>query len=599
MKNPKINYTSRNFADLKSDLVNHLRKYYPNVTNDFSDASVTSMFLDSVAYVGDILSFQLDFQTNESFLSTAITRDNILKIAKQMGFKNNPTNVLVGTVAFYVLIPANNLGTEPDYTYAPTIKKGTQLRSSSTGVSLRLVDDVVINETVVSNYVPAIFSNDSGRVTYYAVKVFGNVQSLQILNQTITVGAFKPFNKVALQFPNVVEVLSVFDSDGNQYYEVPSLTQNTIYKSISNTSDGANEPKFLLRPYHAARRFITEKDDIVTYLVFGGKSVNNTIDLRADELAEPSKVAIKRYKSDFITDTYLEPNKLVDNDEFGIGPDNTTLTVSYTVNNTVLPALQAGAVNTVSNLSVTFSPLASDQTIKNKILQSIEVVNEEAIIGGSSGNTVEELRQKIAATNQMQNRAVTERDYETACYTMPEVFGKVKRVRVMRDKNSLKNNLNIYVIGEGSNSALTKVNQTIKQNLKTWLNQYRILTDTVDILDAKIINLGIKYEILVDPNYVFEEVLQNANNQLKSYFSVNFEIGQPFIITDILRELRKVSGILDITKLEIENKSGIGYSPVTYNIKQNTTSDGRMIKIPENCIFEILDFDTDVIGVAK
>jgi hypothetical protein len=150
-KNPKINYTSRDFADIKADLVTHLQRYYPNVANDFSDASVASMLLDTVAYVGDILSFQLDFQTNESFLSTAITRENILKIAKQMGFKTSPTNVLVGTVSFYVLIPANNLGTEPDYTYAPTIKKGSQVRSAQTNVTLRLVDDVVINETVVSN----------------------------------------------------------------------------------------------------------------------------------------------------------------------------------------------------------------------------------------------------------------------------------------------------------------------------------------------------------------------------------------------------------------------------------------------------------------
>ena len=599
MKNPKINYTSRNFQDIKTDLTNHLKKYYPNVSTDFSEASVTSMLLDTVAYVGDIMSFQLDFQTNESFLTTAITRDNLLKIAKQIGFINSPTNVLVGTVSFFVLIPANNLGTEPDYTYAPTIKKGTQIKSTISGINLRLIDDVVINETVVSNYVPAIFSNDSGRVTYYAVKVYGNVQSLQITTQNITVSNFTPFNKIPLQLSNVVEVISVFDSDGNQYYQVPSLTQNIVYKSVSNTNTDINEPKYLLRPFHAARRFMVEKDDTVSYLVFGGKNVNNTIDLRADELAEPSKVAIKRYKSDYISETFLEPNKLIDNDEFGIGPDNTVLTIVYSTNNTLLPSIQAGAVNSVSNLSIIFNPTATDNTIKNKIIQSIEVTNEEPILGGSSGNTIEELRQKIASTHQMQNRAVTERDYEAACYLMPENFGKIKRVRVARDKNSLKNNLNIYVIGEGNSFTLLKLNTTIKQNLKTWLNQYRILTDTVDILDAKIINLGIKYEILVDPNYVTEEVLLNATNQLKSFFSMNLEIGQPFIITDVLRELRKVSGILDITKLEFENKTGLDYSSIVYNIKENTTSDGRMIKIPENCIFEIKNFDTDVIGVAK
>ncbi len=599
MKNPKINYTSRNFSDIKNDLVNHLKKYYPNVADDFSDASVASMLVDTVAYVGDILSFQLDFQTNESFLSTSILRENLNKIAKQVGFKYSPTNVLVGTVSFYVLVPANTLGTEPDYTYAPTIKKGTQVNSTGTGVILRLLDDVTINETTVSNYVPALFNNDSGRVTYYAVKVYGNVQSIQVYTQTVSFDTFIPFNKIPLELSNVVEILNVTDSDGNQYYEVPSLTQNIVYKSVSNSSTDADEPKYLLRPYHAARRFVVEKEDIVTYLVFGGKSVNNTIDLRADELAEPSKVAIKKYKSDFITETYFEPNKLVDNDEFGIGPENVTLTITYTTNNNSTTSLQAGSVNNVLGLSLNFKQDAIDQSIKNRIAQSIEVINEEAIVGGNSGNTIEELRQKIAATNQMQNRAVTERDYETACYLMPEGFGKVKRVRVMRDKNSLKNNLNVYVIGEGSSSTLIKLNTTIKQNLKTWLNQYRILTDTVDILDAKIINLGIRYEILVDPNFIKEEVLVAANNQLSTYFSVNFEIGQPFIITDILRELRKVDGILDVTKLDIENKSGVGYSSINYNIKQNTTDDGRTIRIPENCIFEILNFNTDVIGVAK
>jgi|TARA_R100000322_G_C5384038_1_gene176808 hypothetical protein len=229
---------------------------------------------------------------------------------------------------------------------------------------------------------------------------------------------------------------------------------------------------------------------------------------------------------------------------------------------------------------------------------SIEVENEKPILGDTQPLTAEEIKVRAFGSYASQNRAVTKEDYINLAYRMPSKFGKIKRNNIIRDLNSLKRNLNMYVLSENSSGNLTLANQTLKQNLKVWLDQYRMINDTIDILDGRVVNIGIRYQILPDIDVNRFDLIEKCTQALKDEFlTIKFGLGESVYISDIYKILNDVPGVTDTTNVELYNITGGVYSSVIYDIDSNLSNDGRFLKLPPDAAAEILIPDNDILGV--
>ena len=595
-RNVPIDYTSRDFDSIREDLINYTKRYYPDTFKDFSEASFGSLMLDTVAYVGDIMSFYLDYQVNESFIDTAIDFKNILRIAKQMGYKYTGAKTTSGMVSFYAIVPATSIGLGPKTSHMPILKANTVVRSDS-GASFILTDDVRFDDP--SNEVVAAQTDaTTGIPTSYAVKAEGQVIS-GIFNQTTeTVGAFQKFRTVRINNANLVEITSVFDSQGHEYFEVEYLTQDVVYKAVPNRDENTrqNAPS-LMRPFVAARRFTVERDINGVTLTFGHGSDSETA---SQTIADPASVVLQRAAKDYTTDVSFDPSNLIGNDKLGIGPANTTLTIRFRENTTSSANAAIGSITSVANPIFEFNdPTIANTVAARDVIASIECSNEEPLVGSTAIPSREEVRQEAMMAFSSQNRAVTSQDYEALVYMMPGKFGSVKRARVIRDQDSLKRNLNIYVISENSFGKMATTNSAIKENLKVHLNRYRMINDTVDILDAKIINIAIDFEVVSSEEVNKYEVLDSCIQALRRKYSSPMFIGERFYITDVYTELNKVRGVVDTSRVKLVNKSGGNYSSSALNIDQYMSLDGRYLSVPDNVILEIKFPRIDIKGTVR
>ena len=591
-----IRYTSRDFESIREDLEQYAKRYYPDTFKDFSEASFGSLMMDTVAYVGDMLSFYVDYQANESFLDSAVEPNNIIRLAKEHGYKFQGPASSVGEVTFYSLIPANSTGLGPDARYLPILKKGT-IVASSAGASYLLTKDVRFDNP--KNFVIAARTNPTtGIPTEYAVKSTGPVISGKYGVKNLDVGVFRKFRKLTIDDTGVVEIISVVDSEGHEYHEVEYLSHDVIYKSVpnkdANTRDNAPS---LMRPFVAPRRFTTERKDGRVVLQFGQGSDSL---LSSPKLAEPSNIILQRFGKTYVTDSSFDPSDLTGTDKLGIGPANTTLLITYRRNTSSNSNAAVGAIKKLTSAIVEFNDMSISNTpTASKVIQSIECGNEEPINGSIRAPTVEEIRRRTIDFFPTQNRAVTAADYEALAYAMPSEFGAVKRCRIVRDQDSLKRNLNMYVISEDRFGKLTSTNSTIKTNLKTWLNDYRMINDTIDILGAYIINIGVEYMVKPSEGVDKFTLLNAANAALQRHFRTRFYIGESLYISDIYKVLKDVKGVLDVTKVKITNKNSSQYTDTQFDIPSNLSPDGSYLIAPANTIFEIKFPATDIKGKIR
>ena len=596
-KKTPIKYTSRDFNSIKTDLVEYARRYYPDTVTDFSQASFASLMLDSVAYVGDILSFYLDYQVNESFLDTAIETDNIYKIAKQMGYKFNRRPVSYGQVSLFILVPATIDGTQVDTTYVPILSRGS-IFSSTSGQSFTLIEDVDFSQSN-NEIVVARTDTTTGIPTYFAIKAVGTVISGQTIVENITIGSFEKFRKVKLKEANIVEIISVVDSDGREYYEVETLSQDVVMKEIKNLGNSADEPSSIMKMVSVPRRFVVENEMRDTYLQFGYGS-DDTIEDNA--LIDPSQAIIQLHARDYISETYFDPSDINKTDKFGLSPANTVLRVEYRITSESDSNAAPRSITSVTRASLRYKDQNSlSVSTLSTIRNSIEVTNEQPIVGDITNiaTSPEELKARINNFYSAQGRAVTIQDYTTLIYSMPARFGGIKRCMVTQDNNSFKRNINIYIIAEDSENKLIQANSVIKQNLKTYLSNYKIINDTIDILDAKIVNFSIDFEVIGSSDYTKQQVLNNCIFAITDKFSNKLDIGEHLSITDIYSILNRTNGVSDVVSVELKLKNGVGYSSTFLNFSKQTSPDGRFIRCPKNVIFELRTPSSDIKGTVR
>ena len=587
-----INYTSRDFTSIKEDLVNYAQRYYPTTFKDFSEASFGALMLDMVAYVGDQLSFYTDFQTNEGFLDSAIQYDSINRLSNILGYKTPGAAQSTGQAAFYIIAPADANSRGPDLDYFPILQNGTVLSSDNNSV-FTLIEDVDFTDP--SNQITVARTDVStGNPTFFAVRAYGQVVSGQRYTDTITIGDYIRFNRQKLSKENITEVLSVVDNQGNEYYQVDFLTQDVIIQEFKNTTSDRIAVPYIMKIKPVPRRFVTEHTSQgETFIQFGYGSANN---LTGNVVADPLDVTGRQYVSDLTFD----PTNLIQTDKFGVVPTDTVLTVRYTANTSDEVNLAVDALRSVVSPQLSFKNQALlDPALVSSVIASMEVENEEPILGDTSILTGEEIKQRAYGTFASQNRAVTRTDYINLIYRMPSKFGKIKRANVVRDVDSLKRNLNVYLLSENSVGNLVQPNQTLKQNTRIWLNKYRMINDTIDILDAKIINIGINFKVLPELDVNRYELLETCVQKLKDeYLNIKFNVGEAVYISEIYKLLNEVPGVVDTMEVELFNTVGGLYSNYRFNINSNLSDDGRFLVVPEGAAAEVLFPSTDIVGAV-
>ncbi len=591
-KKPLIKYTSRDFDSIKTDLVEHAKRYYPNSYNDFSDSSFGGLVMDSVAYVGDMLSFYLDFQTNESFLETSLDLNNIRRIASQMGYNyyGNPSSY--GIATFYVLVPAASTGLGPDTNFIPIIKTGTRCRSES--ATFTLTEDVDFNDPSVE-IVAARFDDNTGKPTEYAMRSFGQIKSGVEFYTEIDVGEQIKFLKVRVSTAAVNEIISVFDSEGHQYYQVDNLSQEVVYLEQSNpnvTSDGVRS---ILKPFIASRRFVVEQDQNGTYLQFGYGS-----ETQIDQfgLADPSQVVLKMNGKNYITDTAFDPNRFLGTDKFGIAPENTTLKIIFGSNDSNDVNLPINGLIEISNLKIEFPNNITTPNISKQsgVISSAEVTNDSIITVERAIPTPEEIKYRAYAVYSAQNRVVTKNDYEAYIYQMPRKFGKVSRVNVVNDPSGINKRLAMYVISKNNLGFFVNTNDTVKRNLKVWLNKNKMMSDQIDIFDARIINVGFNYKYNIESGFSKTQVQADVSAAVRELFEEKLYIGEPIYITKLYQTINRVQGVVDTLKVTPLIKQSANYSNLGLEIDEILSKDGTFLKCPKNCVFEIKFPNQDLKG---
>ena len=593
-----IRYTSREFNSIKADLVEYAKRYYPDTFQDFNEASFGALMLDTVAYVGDVLSFYLDYQVNESFLDTAVEYNNVLRIGRQLGYKHAGFPNSYGEISVYLMIPANATGLGPDRDYLPILQQGTTFATKAGGV-FSLTEDIDFLNSGIEVVVGKV-NKETGVPTHYAVKTTGKVVSGLLRSINVTVGDFERFKRIRVGSRNISEIVSVTDSSGNDYREVEHLSQNVVYRPIINTNADKDIVTNILKPVLAPRRFAVERHGNSLFLQFGYGSDSELV---SKSVEDPRNVVLNMHARNYITDKEFDPSKLMKTDKFGICPTNTTLTITYRINTPGKTAAAAGSIQSTGTGRFRFrkeSDLASGKM--GDIRTSIEASNEEPVTGATPETTATELKRRILGHFSAQNRAVTRQDYLALCYTMPAKYGFVKRANILQDPDSFKRNLNLYVIGQNSNNALTPLTDTAKENLKTWLNQNRMINDTIDILDAKVVNYGVEYTLKGHPTYEKNALLAECNRKIASTLGGSnniLDIGEPLYISKIYSMLNRIEGVLDVKTVKIIPKDGSLYSDASFDFQDQRSADGTYISVPENVVLELKYPSVDIRGTIK
>lgn len=589
---PIINYTGRDFATIKQQLIDYSQKYYPETFRDFNEASFGSLMLDLVSYVGDITSFYTDYQANESFLETALEFKNVLKLSKQLGYKYRPNASSFGNISFFITIPSLDNEVGPDYSYAPILKQGSKFTSKD-GTLFTLVEDVDFRNT--SDAVLVASTNADGTApTNFALKAKGLVVSGELVSQDFIVNEYQKFLKLEIFDRFLTEVTSVVDANGNNYYEVDYLSQDVVYVPVLNTKANKEFAKNILKPISVPRRFVTEHKSLSTVLQFGYGTEDNE-----EKVLDPTNVILDIFGKNYISDKSFDPTVLTKTTKLGITPTDTAVTVTYRRNTQADVNVPVDSLTGKSN--VFFKFLNEAELISSRlsgIFNSLELTNEEAITGDETDMSAEELKLRARGAYGAQNRAVTKEDYISLCYNMPANFGQIKKADLTRDETSFNGkNLNLYVLSTDTVGFLTTTNSIVKQNLKTWINRYKMIGDTIDILDARVINLQIKFSVVGFANINNYTIIDDCISTLSNYYTNNYyDIGEPFKITDVYKILNSIPTVVDTKIVEVTPKTGAAYSSYSAPYDELISNDGRYLIPPSHTVFELKFPSIDITG---
>ena len=656
----KINYLNKDFSQFRENLINFSKTYFPQTYTDFNESSPGMMFIEMASYIGDVLGYYIDDTLKESLLTTAEDRENLMDIATVMGYKTKPIAPAITQLSVYQTVPSkfnSSAGDyEPDTEYYLRIKQGLQVRSTTSGIlftSTELLDFNDENEREIS-----IYERDGqGKPSLYLVKKKVNVISAEVKSITVNFGSTpEEFANINISDQNVIDIYDVRDSDGNKWYEVPYLGQEMVYvdypTSEQNDKDLAqfkNSVSNILKLIRTSRRFVTKTNpDNTTSLVFGGGTSTN------DETLIPNlkNVGLGLNSSIDKLGASFDPSNFLKSKSYGQAPTG-EFTISYYAGGGVDANVPAGDLVQIDRIEFDEDEnffTGTKARLFNATKNSVAVDNEGPARGGRGEESIEEIRQNALASFGAQNRAVTRKDYQVRALSLPTKYGNVAKAycsadgeldnnspaSILSDPQSLKqftelvndlkerdltqletqkeiekflvgkksnidekNNpfaINLYVLGYDSNKYLNSLNRAVKENLKTYLNEYRVLTDGVNLIDGFVINIGVEFEIRVYGGYNTREILLNCQQEIQEFFNIdNWSFNQPINISELELIIANVEGVQSVPKCEIVNKCGGTYSNVKYNIT-NATKNKQVYPSLDPSVFELKYPNKDIKG---
>jgi hypothetical protein len=651
-----IKYLNKDFGQFRQNLVEYAKTYFPKTYSDFNEASPGMMFIEMASYLGDVLSYYIDDSLKESMMLYAEDKPNVIALANYLGYKPKVTSPALVTLSVYQLVPKIGNGTtnRPDSSYYLRIKEG-MLVSGQQGVTFRTTELLDFNDDTDREI--TIYQKSEGEPSLYLVKKYVNAISANLKTENVQFGSAQQFSKINIADTNVIDIYDVRDSNGNKWYEVPYLAQEMVYLdypvSVQTDKDMASvegAPSNVLKLLKTSRRFVKQiNDNNTTSIVFGGGTSTS------DETLIPNfkNVGLGLNSSINKLGSSFDPANFLKTTTYGQAPSNTTLTVSYLIGGGIKSNVPKGDLTKIDSIqfdddTTSFSP--EELRLYNQMKISVAVENETPATGGRGPETIEEIRENSLANFGSQNRAVTRKDYQVRALSLPAKYGGIAKaycapdgeldnnspgsilanpdsleefttlVNDLKDKNltsdeiklqvqqfliGKKNNLqeknnpfaiNLYVLGYNSNKNLSFLNRAIKENLKTYMSEYRLLTDGVNLLDGFIINIGVDFEIRIYGGYNKQEVLTKCIVELKEYFNIdNWTFNMAINISEVELLISGVEGVQSVPKCEIVNKCLGQYSKHSYNIKSATR--GKMVYPSlDPSVFEVKFPNKDIKG---
>ena len=621
-----IRYLGKDFNSIKANLIDFSKTYFPNTYQDFNEASPGMLFLEMAAYVGDVLSYYTDVTLQESLITHAMERQNVLDIAQSMGYKPKNRVAAVVKLDIFQIVPSiedDNGILVPDWRYAVAINEGMVVASdvNATTVRFRTIDYVdfryssSLDKTEVT---PFEVNSLNGTVDFWLLKKSVNSVSGVINSKKFTFTSPEPYTKVTINEPNLIEIIDGVDTDGNTWYHVPYLAQDTIFEPLTNIprndkflSKDREQAPYLLKLRRIPRRFTSRQTGDTSFEIQFGSGVTNLV----DELLIPNPDLISGGLNNIgsTISNEINPANFLYTKTYGLAPNNTTLTIRYTVGGGPQDNVPSDTITRIINKSLLVDETGLDSVLYSRVVNSVAVTNPTPSTGGKIGDDLEEMRQNALAHFASQNRAVTKEDYMLRAYSLPARYGSIAKACVVKDMdinyNSGNNNdvmqnqlgISFYVMGYNSNNNLIPISDTTKENLKTYLDQYRILTDGISIKDAYIINIGVEFEIISLPNQNGNQVVLKCINKIKEYFDISkWQINQPIVLSNVYTELDRVEGVQTVVNVTIINKHDetLGYSKHVYDIIP-ATKDGIIFPSLDPSIFEIKFPDNDIFGKSR
>jgi hypothetical protein len=647
-----LNYVGKDFDSFKQNLVDYTKTYFPNTYSDFNESSPGMVFIEQAAALGDVLAFYQDTQLKESMLAHATERKNVLALAQSMGYKPKVTSPAITTLDVYQLIPTKGAPDyEPNELYYLKIKDGMEMQSSTNSEVVFRTIDAVDFGSPTDRRVEVYERDSNGTPLQYLITKRVKAISAREISTTISFGAYDEYPTANLNDTNIIQITSVTDINNNiKYYEVPYLAQESIFVEQPNTESNTGQLSmssslvpYILEVQKVPHRFSTKinSDDTITLQFGSGDALLN------DEVILPNSKNVGLGLANSISrlNQGIDPSNFLKTNTFGAVPVNTQLLITYLVGGGIPSNINQGDLTSIRRIEFEEDLLSftgdAELNNYNAIKTTVAVENLESAVGGRGVESIEEIRQNALAMFGSQNRAVTRQDYIVRALAMPERYGSVAKVYVsadgeiddnspaailaspkniaefvgvvegLKDKSkseiqtqlvkylsqkstsiSTSNNpfaINMYVLGYDANKKLTQINQAVKQNLKTYLSEYRMLTDSVNIIDGFIVNIGVDFEVVCYSNYNKREVVANCLIEIQNHFDIdNWTFNKPINISEIELILANVDGVMSVPSVRIYNLCGGdgNYSPNAYNIEQATN--GKIIYPSlDPCIFEV------------
>ena len=597
-------FLSKDFEAFRFEMIQHARTFFPDQIQDFSEPSVGGLLIDTAATVGDSLSYYLDHQFRELDPLNAVEPGNIRTHLRNAGvdiFGATPASVTL-KFSFDVGVERAASGYRPNRKNLPVVLQGTTVNSFD-GITFTTVEDLDFAETdtngsYLCDYEVKSTSANSIPTIYTVSRDIAATSGLQAAESFPISDSHVSFREITLSNEDVSTILTVTDATGDTYYEVKSLSQDTVFAKVRNIQVDSDLVASNLEILPAPKRYTKTFNPTtkLTTLQFGAGDAES---LEDDIIPDPSDLSLSLYGKTNFPRFSIDPNALLQTHTLGVSPRATTLTVTYRYGGGILHNVTANTINSIDILYMEFRQTAAPGGAL-LVRQTMSVINDRSAVGGSASPTLNELQQLIPSARQSQSRMVTREDLLSRVYTMPAQFGRVYRASIVPNPVNPLSAL-LYIISLDREGNLTTAPDTLKQNLSTYLNEFRLISDAIDVLDTQVVNFGVRYSVIVTQNVNKMQILQKINNRLSNTLQKKFfQIDQPLIIDDITNMIINTDYVVSLADLKIFPRIDVVedrvYSTTTFPFDRSTKN--GIIFGPMGSLFEMKFPEHDIIGTA-